>query len=366
MAEFAARYYDGKTAMRRDVVLRFGPDGLGVLHDGSLIDRWPLDELRLAPGDFNDPTMRLMRAANDPARLIVADPDFRAELLRRCPGIAAAQAPRAKLFRAAAWGLGLAVAVSLGVAALRYLPSIAAGLVPQGWEERIGQGAVDEIITLLSPDKNRSPCNAAAGRAALDRLTDRLGAVIDTSYDLHVTVADIPIANAFAVPGGRVVVFRGLFDLADTPDGVAGVLAHEFSHVVRRHPIQAMLRAQGLSLALDLLTGNMAGGDVVAGAGKLIIGASYSRDAEAEADRDAVEFLRAAHISTAGLAALFRAMTKKEAAETAKLGPLLALISSHPRSALRAGAVGTSNSAALPPALSDREWRALKAICDRD
>ena len=262
----------------------------------------------------------------------------------------------------AVWGAGLAVAATVVVAALRYLPTVAADFVPQSWEERVGRQTVDEIVGLLSLRRDLR-CNGAAGRAALDRLTERLGASIDTPYNFRVTVIDIPVANAIAAPGGQVVVFRGLFDLADSPDAVAGVLAHEFAHVIRRHPTQSVLLAQGLAILPDLLTGNMAGGDVIAGVGSMVIGASYSRGVEAEADTVAVEILGAAAISTAGLAAVFDRLTAEEANAVGEFAPLLELISSHPRSASRAEAVARVQKAATRPALSGQEWRALKTIC---
>ncbi len=366
MAEFAARYYDGKTAARRDVTLRIGADGVRILCDGAVVDTWRSGALRLVPDDLDDTTVRLMQAGKA-ARLVVADPGFRDELLRHYPDIAAGQNPGAKLARVAVWGVGLAVAASVVMAVLRYVPSVAAGLVPQSWEERVGRQTVDEIIGLLSLGEDQSArCTGAAGRAALDKLTRRLSGVIDTSYDLHVTVVDIPVANAFAAPGGQVMVFRGLFDLADSPDAVAGVLAHEFGHAVRRHPTETLVRTQGLSILLDLLTGNMAGGDVITGVGNLVIGASYGRRAEAEADTAAVEILGAADISTAGLAAFFRKLTEKENSAAGELVPLLELISSHPRSGSRAGAEERKKNAATRPALSVQEWRALKTICNSD
>ncbi len=367
MAQFAARYYDGRTAARRDVTLRTGLGDLRILLDGAVLETWRSADLRLVPDDSGDPTVRLTLAGNESARLIVADPDFRTELLRLRPDIAAAQSPRARLRRLALWGAGLAIAASVVVAVLQYLPPLAAGLMPQSWEERIGRRTVDEIIGLLSRGKDNSGrCTGAAGRAALDALTARLGAGIDTPYKFHVTVVDISNANAFAAPGGQVVVFRGLFDLADSPDAVAGVLAHEFGHVIHRHPTEGVVRAEGLSMLLDLLTGNMAGGDVIAGAGKWVIGASYSRGAEAEADAAAVEILGAAGISTGGLEAFFRKLAVKEKSAVGKLVPLLELVSSHPRSAARAGAVANAKNAHTSAALTSREWQALKAICAKD
>ena len=128
--------------------------------------------------------------------------------------------------------------------------------------------------------------------------------------------------------------------------------------------MQSVLRAQGLSLLLDLLTGNMAGGDIIAGAGQLIIGASYSRGAEAEADRAAVEILGGAGISTDGLASFFRTLAEKEGSGGGEYASLFQLMSSHPRSAERAKAVVKSKYAVAGPALTAQEWRDLKQICN--
>jgi predicted Zn-dependent protease len=119
---------------------------------------------------------------------------------------------------------------------------------------------------------------------------------------------------------------------------------------------------------IDLLTGNMAGGDVIAGAGKMLIGASYSRGAEAEADATAVEILTRAGISTAGLEAFFQQLATQEESSGPKgrLGEMLQVISSHPRSAARASAVAGAQGIATKPALSKRDWQALQAICGSD
>ncbi len=241
-----------------------------------------------------------------------------------------------------------------------------AKLVPLSWEEKVGQQTVEQIIDLLSGGKDR--CARSAGHAALEKLTARLSTEIESPYNLRVTVAEIAVANAFAVPGGQVVLFQGLFKLAESSDAVAGVLAHEFAHVIHRHPTQSVLRSAGLSILLDLLTGNMAGGNVIAGAGNIIIGASYSRDAEAEADATAVDILTRAGISTKGLEAFFRKLAEKEEESGGKIDSLLAVISSHPRSAARAGAVANTNikGAVTRPVLSDQEWQALKDICGGD
>jgi beta-barrel assembly-enhancing protease len=118
--------------------------------------------------------------------------------------------------------------------------------------------------------------------------------------------------NAFAVPGGYIYVNRGVIERASNESELAGVLAHEIGHVVERHSIEQLQRAQGANTLLQILYGGIlrrnpgaieqvgvqaAGGAVFAG---------YSRDAEREADRDAISFLTRVGISPRGLPTFFQ------------------------------------------------------------
>ena len=105
------------------------------------------------------------------------------------------------------------------------------------------------------------------------------------------TVVDSPEINAFALPGGFIYVNRGLIEAAENESELAGVLGHEIGHVVARHGVDQMQRAQIASLGLGVLgsllgrgraasIGNMAG-ELVAGGAFM----KFSRDAEREADQ---------------------------------------------------------------------------------
>ena len=370
MVEFSGRFFDGKTAAARDVAVTVSLNRLAIRAGDTVVERWAGSDIRFIDGDPDDPAVRLTHADNDAVRLVVADAGFRDALLRHCPALRqATRSGAATLGRIAAWGAGLAGLAAVAVATVQYFPALGAALIPLGWEERAGRQTVDQVLALLTMGKKGSPvCTGGAGRAALDGLVAKLSAGISSPYRFRVTVADIPVPNAFAASGGYVVLFHGLFKLAETPDAVAGILAHEFAHVIHRHPTERVVRAAGLSLVIDLLTGNMAGGDVIAGAGKMLIGASYSRGAEADADATAVEILTKAGISTAGLEAFFRQLATQEEADKPKgrLGELMQAMSSHPRSAARAGAVAGAQGIATSPALNDTDWQALKAICGSD
>ena len=72
------------------------------------------------------------------------------------------------------------------------------------------------------------------------------GAQRPTTVPITVRVIPEKTVNAFAAPGGQVVLFSGLIEKAESPEEVAGVMAHEIAHAIERHPMQTMPRAAGM------------------------------------------------------------------------------------------------------------------------
>lgn len=140
---------------------------------------------------------------------------------------------------------------------------------------------------------------------SIARLTSR------ADLDWHFFIVDSKEVNAFAVPGGFVYVNRGLIERTDKMDEVAGVLGHEIGHVVRRHTVKQMEKAQGANIGVTLacvLTSvcnsqiagaaiNLAGGAVFA---------RFSRQDEIEADNEGFNNVVRAGISPNGMVTMFQ------------------------------------------------------------
>ncbi|MBI3772737.1 MAG: M48 family metallopeptidase [Gammaproteobacteria bacterium] len=152
-----------------------------------------------------------------------------------------------------------------------------------------------------------------------------------SAYHFQWHVVDSPVVNAFAVPGGHVVVFTGLLKSAQTPEEVAGVLAHETQHVLQRHSLRAMVQAIGWQAVVSLAIGNVGSGmaeELATQLGTL----KFSRSQENDADAKGVALLRQAQISPEGMLNFFERMSKQK-------GPQLAILSTHPPSDERLAAL---------------------------
>jgi predicted Zn-dependent protease len=135
-------------------------------------------------------------------------------------------------------------------------------------------------------------------------------------YTFYVVNSDV--VNAFAIPGGHIYVNRGLIDHSDNMSELAGALAHEIGHVVERHGIEQVQRAQNANTMLGVLYGVLLRrnpGTVERAAvnvGGSAVFASYGRGAEREADQVAVGYLVRTGINPMGMVTLFEELLAQQ------------------------------------------------------
>ena len=201
-------------------------------------------------------------------------------------------------------------------------------------------------------------CHTPEGDAALAKL---LGKVDPAREKVRAGIANMDMVNAIALPGGQVLLFDGLVQQAESPEELAGVLAHEVGHVRERHVMTALLRQFGLSVLLAGADSGLTNGAV----GLASMG--YSRDAEREADDYARARMAQSDISPLGAASFFERMAKEHGGED-NSPALLGWIASHPSSNERAKAYrdAAAGRTAYPPAITDDEFEALKTMCADD
>ena len=199
-----------------------------------------------------------------------------------------------------------------------------AGKIPIEQEVGIGRQAFDGMRAQLKLKDTGAAYEAVRTIGA--RLTKRS----KYTYEFH--VAEDTAVNAFALPGGVIVVNTGLIDLTTRPEELAGVLAHEVQHVERRHSVRGMVKSLGLRGLFAFATGDIGGsllGEAVVG----MTGLKFSRDDESEADRLGLDSLIEADIDPSGMPTFFEKMSK-HAGEAP-----VAFVSSHPSSASREAAL---------------------------
>jgi Zn-dependent protease with chaperone function len=349
-----ALYFDGAGARRRSVLVELQPDGIAILEGEALLATWRYADLRHA--DSPKGKMRIAaEGATELARLEIRDPILREEIGARCPDLKQRKrAGEAGAARIVFWSLAAAVSVVLSVIYL--VPLVAdrlAPFIPIPLERRLGD-AVDSQVRAMFGDE---ACTDAEGQAALDRMSATLVASADLPMPVEIAVLKSETANAVALPGGRVYVLDGLLKIAESPDELAGVLAHELGHVNGRDGLRKLLQTGGSSFLLGLLFGDITGGGTIIFAGQLLVDSRYSRQAEAAADDYAGDLMLELGRSPKPLG-VFLSRLDSEGSDA------LAFIASHPVTAERTRTLeARDREASGEPLLTDAEWRALKGIC---
>jgi hypothetical protein len=366
---------DGKTAARHVVyaLLRDGALDLSYTDEAGIELRWnwPLSHLRHVEGQGDltwgkAPLGVYSNVMTPTARLYVRDGHLRAALEDGAPNLKR-KTPVTGKGRLIGLILGAMASVAFIVFALIPLiaDQLAAGLPIEG-ERALGDKTYQQVRDSFGTVFPLNECTGAGGVLALEEMETKLLEVSDLDREaVQLTVLDHDMINAFALPGGRIVVMRGLIEAADTPEEVAAVIAHEMGHVAHRDPTRHALRSVGTFGVLSLVFGDFAGGTVVLLGVNQLVNAQYSQGAESAADAYAHALLPKAGVSPGALAPLFERLKAKYGDSEG----LAAHLASHPKlgdRVTRAEAAAAGFEGEETPLLSPRVWRDLQAICGDD
>ncbi len=363
--DWPAAYLDGETAIRHRAIVRLMREGLEVTPDGGRTRLWPYAQVRQTQGAYAGEEVRLEHGGQMPEVLVVRDLRFLESLHELAPEFSKRFHNPARRGRRLQLTVVAAGAV-IGLSAVMYLwgiPLLAAQVarrVPVAWEEQLGKSVVDRVV---SPAKR---CRDPQLVAAIDTILGRLTAAGPRSpYTLRVYVVDVPIVNAFAAPGGSVVIFRGLLQRTDSPEQLAGVLAHELQHVLQRHSTRAIIQHTSSGLLIAALTGDVTGPLAYGLEAARVLGhLRYSREAETEADTEGLKMLLAARVDPAGMIAFFE--PPKDTAGQNEESAADKYLSSHPSDRDRKAtltALATTNPIQPVKLLPGGNWIELRHAC---
>lgn len=221
------------------------------------------------------------------------------------------------------------------VAYMRGVPAAArwaAQAMPPEVELRMGTA----LLELLDQKRLRPTALPEAKRAAITQRFAQMARLVAAETQFRVEFRSAAgsgrkeAINAFALPGGIIVVLDGLVNAAYKDEQVIGVLGHELGHVVHRHSMQRLMQTIGLGALTGLAWGDFSG---IAANVPLVLGIfRYSRADERAADEFAVKVLHAGGLSAQPLIEFFEIIESRQGRRASELPDFL---SSHPSTAER-------------------------------
>jgi predicted Zn-dependent protease len=183
-----------------------------------------------------------------------------------------------------------------------------AAKVPAEWEERLGEARIERMGGEMSLENYSNQVAQLTAMAA-----PLLRVVPHGTNEVKFFIVEDPEPNAFALPGGYVVVNTGMLELTERPEELLGVLAHELAHVTQRHLVRKLISASGPILIFGFLfhsRDSLLNG-LSQGSG-LMVFQSFSKEFETEADDVGWQYLVAANIDPRGMVSTFRKLKTYE------------------------------------------------------
>lgn len=308
-----------------------------MLHlDDAPAETIPFSSLSIDAGGFDhDHLVLKWQSHGDGRTLYLKDPDLIRAFRQAAPLELTAHVERtAQTVRRARHGrrtiLFVALGSVVGLILLLWLGSdalvrMAVSRIPVEWEQPIGEAARSQFLA------GQTVVKEGPAMAAVQEITKRLtDAAPGNPYTFNVTVVRSDVVNAFALPGGYVIVFTGLLKKSESPEEVAGVLAHELNHVLLRHGLERIVKMVGLVAVVTVFVGDQQG--LVGLAKRLGIELAtlkFGREQETQADLQGLQLLHRAKIAPDGMIRFFERLSESDKLQ-------VEMLSTHPMSAVRA------------------------------
>ena len=332
MSNINAVFYDGLSTRQQPISLSM-VNGLVLLQGEGFVREFELDKTRISAklGD----TPRLLHFA-DGSHCEVQDQTGFNEVLEAAgitPLTLLAHLENSWFYALAATLLVISFVISMFYWGLPFMASKAAERVP----DKISLAIDTQVLSAFDDGLTETSKLSAKRRDAISRRFDtmrktdkQLAAHLEFRYSKNIG------ANAFALPGGTIIVTDQLVKLARNDEEILAVLAHELGHVSERHPLRQMLQSSVVGLAMTWYLGDIS--SLLALAPTVLLESSYSRNFERRADHYAATMLRQNKIATTRLADILEKLESSHTGHKPKqesTSPLFELFSSHPDTAER-------------------------------
>jgi predicted Zn-dependent protease len=175
-------------------------------------------------------------------------------------------------------------------------------LITPQYEAELGEEMFNSTVPQSLVDERRT----AIAQAFADKLR------LSDKYHIQVCVLKAREINAFAIPGGHIVVYSGLLDKMQNYDEFVALLGHEGSHIIERHTTRAILKELSTKLFLIFFMDVSQVGSILLLNADKLRGLSYSRDLEREADEKGLLIMQRNRVDMNGMLQMFNRLKEAD------------------------------------------------------
>jgi len=320
---FEAAYFDGNSSQIYKVTAEI-KEGSILLYHGNELMIWDVNKIIFQESYFNRNNTVLKYGEKFPYTSLELNSEvFQETLLKYNPHLKIKNTD-IKFFQnlsnKSIIGIVVACIALILLSYFFFIPATAefiATKFPPSYETELGEKLYEQLSEDFDVDEEKT--------IAANEFFEALH--INSNYPIKITVVNSPIKNAFALPGGHIVVYDEILQSMNSEDEFAALLCHEYSHVALKHTTRSLFRSLGTYMVLSLVLTDVNGivGVLVENAHN-IKSLGYTRSLEEEADNYGLKIMLDRGIDPKGMVNLFKHL--KEPQENAVDIP--EFLSTHP------------------------------------
>lgn len=383
---YKGSYFDGKNAARHDVSVEVTSGAIKITTENGSFVEWPFGSFTLTQGVYENDDLKFVKSS--PSKdtigeaLIIRDKSFTEYLLQFLPKKYKSQFEIKNKFKKMVYFIPAGTLLAglllwlINFHGLPLLSIVVAEKISVKYEQSIGREAFYEYNKYsrfcgkgIKKDGKENELTKAM-QSMVDVYSKKL---VDNPYAFDVYIVKSNAVNAYALPGGHIVFYTGLIEKTESPEQMAGVLAHEMQHVIKKHSLRHIVRQNLVSFASTILFGGDLSG--ISNVAVMFSSLEYSRELETEADESGAKLMETSNIDINGMAEFFDILHKKKQSKDEKESDdadsedgvnLLQYLSTHPLSKDRTEYIkemADSANYSPKPIYPDMDWNKVKMSC---
>ena len=304
MATNTAKYFDGKSSKSHPVEINYNNNSIHIsgIENSSINSFWKLDACTIE--SLNSGNILLISYGDFPKESIQIHqdqyPNLSSALIEQQNSIAQSYHKLNRFNPITVVALSSFFVVSTVFLYITYLsPWVgeqAVRIIPESMEIKMGKSIANNFTSMAEIDTLKS-----------EWLNDFFEECdYESDYPIELTYLKGDVVNAFAAPGGQIVVYEDMLQLTENPDELAGLLAHELAHVNQRHSMKSLAKSLSAYLILSVITGDVGGiSGLILEQANNVKEMANSRTYEREADEKGLGYMVESHIDPNGMVQLF-------------------------------------------------------------
>lgn len=376
---YKATYFDGKSAVKHEVLVEVTSGAIKITAGNGKFMEWPFGSFKQTQGLFENEDLKFELRKPSPGRfgeaLVIKDKTFLEYMFQFLPPKYRSQFETKNKLKRMFYFIPIGTLLAglvlwvVNFHGLPLLSKVIADKVTPEYEKSVGREAFNQY------NKHSVFCGKGIDSDGEENdLTRVLQSMVDTynlklkdnPYDFDVYIVKSKQLNAYALPGGYMVFYTGLIEKTKTPEQLAGVLAHEMQHVIRKHSMRHVVRQNLVSfVSMALFGGDMS---AISNVAVMFSSLEYSRELETESDEYGASLMEDSNIDINGMAEFFEILQEKEKEIIGDSAgsDYFEYISTHPLSKNRTANIREIASKAdyNPKAIyPDLDWESVKMSC---